>query len=569
MTRVLILGGYGTSGGRLARLLADDARLTLLIAGRSYAAAEDFCAGLGGAARREPLKFDRTGYVLAQLRDTTPEMVVDASGPFQIYGDDPYVVVKACIALKIPYLDLADGAAFVDGIAAFDGEAKAQNIFVLSGVSSFPVLTAAVVRELSADMAQVDSVTAGVAPSPFADIGLNVLRAIASYAGKPLAIPRDGRKTTAYAILDFLPFTIAPPGRLPLLPRRFTLVEVPDLEVLPALFPTLKTVWVGAGMVPAVLHRALSGLASLVRLRILRSLLPFADWMHRSRRWLRWGEHRGGMFVAVAGTAAGGHRVTREWHMIAEGDDGPFIPSMAAAAVVRRVLDGDRPAAGARAGTTDVTLADYAAQFATRRIFTGVREPAPQTAPLYRRILGPAYEALPEPVRRLHDLEGESVAEGHATIGRGDGWIVRRIAAAFGFPPAGDDVPVTVEFRRESGREVWRRNFGGQMFSSLQEEGRGRFDRLLCERFGPCAFALALVVDDGHLRLILRRWSVSGFAMPLWLAPACVAYESGEGGRFRFFVELRYRFLGLIVRYQGWLQLRREPAASSDSGAAK
>jgi len=33
--RILILGGYGTFGGRLARLLADDSRLTLLIAGRS------------------------------------------------------------------------------------------------------------------------------------------------------------------------------------------------------------------------------------------------------------------------------------------------------------------------------------------------------------------------------------------------------------------------------------------------------------------------------------------------------------------------------------------------------
>jgi hypothetical protein len=275
------------------------------------------------------------------------------------------------------------------------------------------------------------------------------------------------------------------------------------------------------------------------------------------------------MFVAVTGAAADGSRIAREWHMIAEADDGPFIPSMAAAALIRRFLDGDRPAAGARAGIGDVKLADYAAQFAQRRIFTGVREPAAQSSPLYRRILGAAYETLPEPVRRLHDLEGESVAEGRATIGRGDGWIVRRIATTFGFPPAGDDVPVTVEFRRENGREVWRRNFGGQVFSSIQEEGQARFDRLLCERFGPCAFGLALVVEDGHLRLIIRCWSVYGFAMPVWLAPACVAYESGEGDRFRFFVELRYRFIGLIVRYQGWLELRREPGAPSDSSAPK
>jgi saccharopine dehydrogenase-like NADP-dependent oxidoreductase len=135
--RVLILGGYGIFGGRLARLLAEDSRLTLLIAGRSLERAQAFCTGLVCSARVEPLRFDRAGYALAQLRDSTPDIVVDASGPFQTYGEDPYAVVKACIGLKIPYLDLADGSAFVNGIAAFDGDAKANNVFVLTGVSSF------------------------------------------------------------------------------------------------------------------------------------------------------------------------------------------------------------------------------------------------------------------------------------------------------------------------------------------------------------------------------------------------------------------------------------------------
>ena len=39
-TKVLILGGYGTFGGRLAQLLAGDARVTLLIGGRSFGQAQ-------------------------------------------------------------------------------------------------------------------------------------------------------------------------------------------------------------------------------------------------------------------------------------------------------------------------------------------------------------------------------------------------------------------------------------------------------------------------------------------------------------------------------------------------
>ena len=57
--KVLILGGYGTFGARLARLLARDGRLTLVIAGRSRVKAQALCDRLDGAAHREPLVFDR------------------------------------------------------------------------------------------------------------------------------------------------------------------------------------------------------------------------------------------------------------------------------------------------------------------------------------------------------------------------------------------------------------------------------------------------------------------------------------------------------------------------------
>ncbi len=50
-------------------------------------------------------------------------MVVDASGPFQAYGD-PYRLVRAALTREIDYLDLADGTDFVDGIAQFDNEAR-------------------------------------------------------------------------------------------------------------------------------------------------------------------------------------------------------------------------------------------------------------------------------------------------------------------------------------------------------------------------------------------------------------------------------------------------------------
>ena len=167
--RVLIIGGYGTFGGRLARLLADEPRLTLIIAGRSLKKAQDFCAALPARATRAAQAFDREGDADAQIAACVPDIVVDASGPFQTYGD-PYRVVRAALARRIGYLDLADGSDFVKGIVQFDAAARERGVFIISGASSFPVLTAAVVRRLGRGMAQVESISAGIAPSPFATL---------------------------------------------------------------------------------------------------------------------------------------------------------------------------------------------------------------------------------------------------------------------------------------------------------------------------------------------------------------------------------------------------------------
>jgi hypothetical protein len=229
---------------------------------------------------------------------------------------------------------------------------------------------------------------------------------------------------------------------------------------------------------------------------------------------------------------------------------------MAAEAIVRFCIDGKRPVAGARAAAGELGLADYDALFADRKIFAGLREQTAETAPLYKRLLGDAWRLVPEPLHALHDLNSGLVAEGRATVERGNGFVARWIAALFGFPPAGVDVPVCVTFRRDGAREIWQRDFAGRRFSSIQEEGRGAFERLLCERFGPFAFGLALVLESGRLKLIVRGWTLFGIPMPLALAPGGEAFESAEDGRFNFHVEIGHRFTGQIVRYRGWLAPR-------------
>jgi hypothetical protein len=53
------------------------------------------------------------------------------------------------------------------------------------------------------------------------------------------------------------------------------------------------------------------------------------------------------------------------------------------------------------------------------------------------------------------------------------------------------------------------------------------------------------------------------------LAPLGEACECVEHGRFHFDVEVRQRFVGLIVRYRGWLVPRRPIARGAVVGQEK
>jgi hypothetical protein len=558
---VLIVGGYGTFGGRIVELLENESRLTLIVAGRSLEKARTFCnVRTTARAQLVPAIFDRNGDLTA-LR---PDLLVDASGPFQAYGDDRYRVIEACIAQRTNYLDLADGSDFVAGVRAFDEAARAADRYVWSGVSSFPVLTAAVVRRLSSDMARVDAIRAGIAPSPYAGVGENVVRAIAGYAGQPIRLKRDGKAAIGHPFTEHMRFTIAPPGHLPLRNTMFSLVDVPDLRALAELWPEASNIWMGAGPVPEVLHRALAALAWLVRLKLIPTLSALAPLMHLATNHLRWGEHRGGMFVEVEGVDGSGALLKRSWHLLAEGNDGPLIPSMAVEALIRGVLEGRSLLPGARAAVQDLELDSYEKLFAGRAIHTGVREDvSSKRLPLYAHVLGPAWDRLPVPIRHMHDVDGAMSARGRASVERGRGALA---AFIMGFPKEIADTPVSVRFEASNGIETWTRRFGEDTFSSRQFAGCGRSAGLLCERFGPLTFAMALVPENGRLSLLLRRWSLFGIPLPMWLCPCSNSYETTEGDRFRFHVEIGHPFTGRIVRYIGWLEVDQQQLAGVKMG---
>ena len=553
--KLLIIGGYGTFGGRLVRLLSDQPELAILVAGRALHKAADFVSAQVGRAKLIPLQFDRDGDVHQQLNEQKPDIVIDASGPFQSYGVDPYRVVEASIACGAHYLDLADGTAFVQNISRFDSIAKQKEVFVLSGASTCPVLTAAIVEHLTGDLTSVDSITGGIAPSPFAGLGLNVVKAIATYAGKPLLVQRDNQLAKTHALTESRRYTIAPPGRLPLRPMTFSLLDVPDLQLLASLEPPARNVWFGVATMPASYQALLRLLARCVKSGVFRSIRPLAATMHFFMNHLSWGEHRGGMFMEVRGTNIEQQNILRSWHLVADGDDGPMVPVLAAVAIIRKCLGSEPPAAGARPAIGILGLDDYKPMFRQFKINTGTREyPVSGEWSLFRQVLADAWMKLPPEIRDLHTIKNKKRFKGQATVSRGRSLVAGVVARLVGFPATSDDVAVTVDIQRIGDKEKWTRDFNGHTFSSEISVGKGYFSQLICERFGPFKFGMALVLDHPTLHYVTRRWTFFGIPMPKGLAPAGKMLETVSNGKFNFQVEIVLPIVGHIVTYQGWLE---------------
>lgn len=548
MKSVLIIGGYGGFGARLSKRLAA-AGHHVLVAGRSYAKAEAFCTGIPNC---EPIEADREngiGLVLARFR---PTLVIDAAGPFQ---SSDYTAPEACIAMRIPYLDLADGRAFVVGISRLDKAARAAGVPVIAGASSMSGLSGAVLRRLAEGMSQVDVVEMAISASNRSSAGPSVAAAILSYVGKPVRLWRGKSWVTRHGWQEMRRADFLLPDGDGLKRRWIAIADVPDHDIAPDMLPGRPAVTFRAG---TELGFQMIGLW-LASWPVRRGWIDSLD---RARRWLLplyratlgWGSDQSAMNVSLVGRSDDGPRLERHWTLIASQGDGRDIPTLAAVLLAGDILAG-RMAPGARHAWGELTLDRFDPFFASLAVrhATSERRLPP---PLYARLMGPRFAALPPMVRAIHDIVADGGADGEGQVERGRGPFVRLIAAMMRFPPAGS-YPLHVAFAERNGAETWTRDFGGHRFSSRLSDRRGR----LIERFGPIRFAFDLPSDGSGLRMELHRWTIFGLPFPVALAPRIVAREWQEADRFRFEVDVAMPLIGRVVRYSGWLK----PAGESGS----
>ncbi|MEF2250854.1 saccharopine dehydrogenase family protein [Ralstonia solanacearum] len=350
---VVVIGGYGFFGGRLVRRLAAHEALTITVAGRSLAQATALVETLRPTARArlQTAALDAHADTLTrQLRTLAPGMLIHTSGPFQ--GQD-YRVAQACIAAGVHYIDLADGRTFVQDISTLDAAARQAGVLVVSGASSVPALSGAAADHLAQGLATVDAIDIGISPGNRTERGLSTVQAILSYCGKPLPSAHEPVFGWRGTWRHRYP---APVGA-----RLMSPCDVPDLTLLPTRYPGTPRVRFGAGLELRLLHRGMNLMSALAKAGLVRDWSRHARWLKAVSEWLLpFGTDAGAMHVRIEGRDGGNQARTRLWHLVAARGDGPYVPTLAAAALVRRWLEGTLPQRGALPCIGLLTLADFA-----------------------------------------------------------------------------------------------------------------------------------------------------------------------------------------------------------------
>lgn len=341
VTRVLIIGGYGNFGSYIARTLAADPNISLLIGGRSQAKADTFAASLKALNTASGCALDIEGDIEGRLRELAPDVVIHATGPFQ--GQD-HRVAHAAIAASAHYLDLADARRFVTSIDELDAMAKRAGVAVIAGASSVPCLTAAFLDRYETKFAKLTGATYGIAAAQATNRGLGTAAAILSYVGKPFTILAAGRRKRVFGWQGIRAVRYPELGV-----RLFGYCDIPDLELFPDRYRDLRNLEFVAGHEVKLLHAGTWLLSWIVRIGLVKSLSPYAHRLLKlSFLFDPLGSDKSGFHMFLRGIDHGGEPAEIRIFMVARQVHGPNIPCFPAIILARRIAAGQHPAPGAR-----------------------------------------------------------------------------------------------------------------------------------------------------------------------------------------------------------------------------
>ncbi|MFJ2709903.1 saccharopine dehydrogenase family protein [Pseudomonas sp. NPDC087346] len=353
--RVMVVGGYGNFGSIVCKHLVMMPGIVLLLSGRdpeklqhkvdelnstSGATCEGWCGDAMGADFK------------TALSAMNINLVIHTGGPFQ---GQSYAVAENCIAAGVNYCDLSDCRTFVNGVSALDARAKQAGVAILSGCSSVPTLSSAIIDQHRHRFSRIDSIEHGISSSAKMP-GLSTIEGVLAYAGKPIKQLKNGQ---VHEVLGWQDLTLR---KMPDLGTRVLAnVDVPDMDIFASRYGAQTLSFkAGAGLQLGGVANYL--LAQALRTGLVKDHVLWAGRLHRLGTWFeRFGDGKSAMYIDIKGLGIEGKPLSMTAQLTALNDKGPEIPSCAAVALAAKMHKGYLPEPGARPCVGEISVDEYMA----------------------------------------------------------------------------------------------------------------------------------------------------------------------------------------------------------------
>lgn len=344
--KILVIGGYGTFGKRLVKNIVKYNHYTIIIAGRSSEKASAFQQEIKQDFNQqiETICLDLNGSNLEKIfNQIKPFIVVNAAGPYNLEpglknDHNHFKVAKACLLSHCHYIDLADNREYVNRFSGSLNEyAKEQQLSFITGASTVPALTDAVLEHYSSQFLKVTSINYGISPGNKTERGQATIASILSYTGKAFQIVKNNQNKTVFGWQGLTQHDFGKP----LGNRWMSNCDIPDLDLIPQKYPHIKNIQFKAGLELPFLHIALWGLSWLVRLKIVNNLNRYTKLLTKISEWfLGFGTDSGGMFIELKGVGFDQKEKILNWQLVAEKGVGPNVPIISAELIIKKTIDG-------------------------------------------------------------------------------------------------------------------------------------------------------------------------------------------------------------------------------------
>lgn len=169
---------------------------------------------------------------------------------------------------------------------------------------------------------------------------------------------------------------------------------------------------------------------------------------------------------------------------------------------------------------------------------------------LFPSRLGAAFALLDPDLQWVHSGESRDLA-GTVTVQRGTSLTAKVLGALTSLPPTLREAPIRIQIDVAGDKERWIRTYTSRhiMSSTLYKDGTA-----LVERVGPAALTFRIIERDTGMDWQLQKVSMLGIPLPAaWFEIS--ARVDMQQGRYHFLIDSAVRGAGLIVRYEGCLDV--------------